>query len=161
MVVNPFGEVLDKRHRQAALLKLIRSRKIANQMEAVAGLKEAGVPATQASVSRDIRELALVKVGGYYQPASRVVAESPGTVRSPAIELVIGVEPIGANLVIVHTTPGSASAVAAELDKDHWPAVAGTIAGDDTIFIAVRSRTDQGMLLAMVNGWLKQKGATQ
>lgn len=129
-----------KQERQVAIKKLVRERDIANQAELVDQLDKAGIAGTQASVSRDIRELGLIKVEGRYRmPGRKVAADSAGTG-----ELITDLVPVGANLVIIRTVIGAASAVAVELDRLELDDIAGTIAGDDTIFVAVRSRAAQG-----------------
>jgi len=129
-----------KQERQLAIRRLVREREIANQAELVEQLDKAGIAGTQASVSRDIRELGLIKVGGRYRmPGRKVAADSAGTG-----ELITELVPVGANLVIIRTIVGAASAVAAELDRLSLEDIAGTLAGDDTIFVAVRSRASQG-----------------
>jgi transcriptional regulator of arginine metabolism len=141
--------VPEKRRRQRAILRIVRGHAVSNQEELVALLeKHAGISATQASVSRDVRELGLVKVDGRYVQAQRLASASADGEPNPIHELITGSEPIGANLVIVHTRVGAASAVAAELDARLGEDAAGTIAGDDTIFIAVRSRAVQGRVVA-------------
>ena len=67
-------------------------------------------------------------------------------------ELIIATEPIGANLIVVRTASGSANAVAIDLDRRGLSDIAGTVAGDDTIFVAVRSRAAQGRVVAFLNG---------
>ena len=122
-----------KQERQVAIKKLVRERDIANQAELVDQLDKAGIAGTQASVSRDIRELGLIKVEGRYRmPGRKVAADSGGTG-----ELITDLVPVGANLVIIRTVIGAASAVAVELDRLELDDIAGTIAGDDTIFVAV------------------------
>ncbi len=116
-------------------------------------LRDLGIHATQSSVSRDVRELGLVRVGGQYMPAARLAGDRAARVglgfRS---ELIISVDPVGSNLIVVKTPPGTANAVAIELDRKQLPEIAGTLAGDDTIFIAVRSRSAQGRALALLRG---------
>jgi len=129
-----------KQERQLAIRRLVRERDVSNQAELVAQLEKAGIAGTQASVSRDIRELGLIKVDGRYRmPGRKVAAETGGTA-----ELITDLVPVGANLVIIRTLIGAASAVAAELDRLELADIAGTLAGDDTIFVAVRSRAAQG-----------------
>lgn len=139
----------EKRRRQRAILRIVRGHAVSNQEELVELLeKVAEISATQASVSRDVRELGLVKVDGRYVQAQRLAPASADGEPNPIHELITRFEPIGANLVIVHTRVGAAGAVAAELDARLGEDVAGTIAGDDTIFIAVRSRAVQGRVIA-------------
>lgn len=143
----------ERRTRQAALLKLVRRQQLASQEEMVALLHKQGFNVTQASVSRDVRELGLVRVDGRYVPADRVGAEGAEAGAAPyGSELIISVEPVGANLIVIKTPPGAASTVAVELDGRQVPQIAGTVAGDDTIFVAVRSRAAQGQALALLKG---------
>ncbi|HEY3242528.1 MAG TPA: arginine repressor [Phycisphaerae bacterium] len=146
----------DKRRRQSALLRLVQEQRVGNQREIVALMRGSGLAATQASISRDIRELGLVKMAGRYIPADGLVASgsrlAPG---DPLLGLIKSVEPIGANLIIIRTTTGSASSVAVALDNKRLPEVAGTLAGDDTIFVAVRSRSVQGRVVALLNAWMQ------
>jgi transcriptional regulator of arginine metabolism len=149
---------MDKQHRQEAILSLVQSQAIANQNELVDAVREAGFKAAQASISRDIRELGLVKVAGRYVRLAAV----PGAVQARApeaiAELITGFEPIGANMIVLRTVTGAAGTVAAGLDEHELREVAGSLAGDDTIFLAVRSRSDQGRLAAWLNAWIGTGG---
>lgn len=145
-----------KQARQAALLRLLRHRSVASQQEIVALMQAQGYEVTQASVSRDLRELGLVKAAGRYMPLARVRRRG-GRLRSadgPLHELITEVDAAGAHLVVIRTPVGAASAVAVELDRRRLPGVVGTVAGDDTIFAAVRSRAAQGRLVALVKSWM-------
>ncbi len=137
-----------KRRRHVALMRLIRQQPESNQAELARLLQREGFPATQASVSRDARELGLVKLDGRYVPARRLGPRPRALPALPESELITSVEPIGANLIVVRTRIGAASTVAVELDRQKLPEIAGTIAGDDTVFIAVRSRSAQGRVVA-------------
>ena len=144
-----------KEQRQTVLLELVQNQAIRSQDQMVALHKEQGYSATQASVSRDIRELGLVKVGGRYSPVAPVAqATGPELRLVPAeatpynTELIINCTPAGANLLVVRTRIGGASIVANELDRSQLPEIVGTLAGDDTVFVAVSSRAAQGRLLA-------------
>lgn len=160
MTTNPHSvHVRAKQRRQAALLDLIKRHPAANQSEIVNRLKETGLLATQASVSRDVRELGLIKIRGHYMPAATAVPAMDYSPDEPETELITNIEPIGANLVIIHTTPGAASSVGVVLDDRKLPEVAATIAGDDTIFVAVRSRADQGRLIAWLRAWARLDAA--
>jgi transcriptional regulator of arginine metabolism len=143
--------VREQRTRQATLLKLVRQRPVASQEEMVQLLEKRGFHVTQASVSRDVRELGLVRVDGRYVPAARVGVDrsAPGAA-SLYNELIVSAEAVGANLIVVKTPPGAAATVAVELDSRKVPEMAGTVAGDDTIFVAVRSRVAQGRVLAQL-----------
>lgn len=113
--------------------------------------------ATQASVSRDIRDLGLVKLEGRYVSADQALASSKtGEKLELEVGLITGVEPVGANLVVVKTRSGAASSVGLVLDRVLADITAGTVAGDDTLFVAVRGRGDQGRVVAKLNAWLRQ-----
>jgi transcriptional regulator of arginine metabolism len=142
----------EKRRRQSALLRLLRRSAVGNQVEIVRRLQEAGYQATQASVSRDLRELGLVKLGGRYQSVTALNTARGSNPADGLHELIIAVEPVGANLIVVRTRVGAAGTVAVEIDRAHSAGVAGTIAGDDTILVAVKSRSAQGRAVA----WLGQ-----
>lgn len=133
-----------KQQRHAALLQCLRRRPVASQQELVDLLEKHGFHATQASISRDLRELGLVKLDGRYLPVAQLASAAP----SDENELINDANPVGANLIVVKTPIGAAGAVAVELDRLGLSEIAGTIAGDDTVFIAVRSRAAQGRVLA-------------
>src|SRR5438552_3164941 len=153
---------MEKERRQEALLMLVREKPVANQRQIVDWMRLAGFSATQASISRDVRELGLVKLRGRYLPAEGALTGAEiGPPDQPVFGLITDFEPIGANLIVVHTAIGAASSVGVALDEKQLDEVAGTVAGDDTLFVAVRSRSHQGRLLAMLNGWtgkLKSRG---
>jgi transcriptional regulator of arginine metabolism len=141
----------DKRTRQTALLDLTRDRSVATQEEMVALLRERGFLSTQSSISRDVRELGLVRINGRYVPAAAATAdESAKRLPDYDNELIMYVEPVGANLIVVKTPPGSASPVAIDMDRLGSPDIVGTVAGDDTVFVAVRSRAAQGRVVALL-----------
>jgi transcriptional regulator of arginine metabolism len=131
-----------KRARQRAIGDVVRKRPIRTQQELVAALRELGFKATQATISRDITEMGLVKVRRddtrvYALPSSDEVAEQSGEQRLAELlqDLPIDVRESGLMLVI-RAVPGTAHAIAAALDRARWPDVLGTIAGDDTLFVA-------------------------
>ena len=123
-----------KRERQKRILNLIRARPIGTQEALRAHLERAGVPATQSSVSRDLEELGVVKNHGRYE-----LPHANGDVTRGLISL----EVAGDVLVIAKCLPGRASAVTVEIDDAAIPEVVGTLAGEDTIFIAVRDQKSQ------------------
>ncbi len=142
----------EKAKRQAILRELVEQHEITSQEQLVQMLSERGITATQASVSRDVRELGLIKVHGRYVPLSRLAEENGAAVPTIEGELVINITPVGANLVVVHAVPATAQTVAAQIDAAKLPDVVGTVAGDDTVFIAVPSRVAQGRVIA----WLRR-----
>lgn len=131
----------ERAKRHLKILEIITTRPVRTQDELAAALTAEGWKVTQSSVSRDISALGLVKVGGAYRrPAQRQVTD-PDELRIS--EGVLSVERAGDALLVVHTPPGEANRVAVALDRQAWTEIAGTIAGDDTIFIAVRDRAAQ------------------
>jgi len=138
-----------KRERHAAILEVIRTRRVSSQDELrEALLQVAGVEVTQATVSRDIRELRLVKVPGAEGPAHYTLPEEWGN--TPPLETLLPTLFLSAegtrNLLVVRTMTGGAQAVALALDWEEWPEVLGTIAGDDTILIICRDDTHVPLL---------------
>jgi transcriptional regulator of arginine metabolism len=133
----------DRRKRQLRILELISTRPIRTQEELADALRADDWPVTQSSVSRDIAALKLVKVEGAYRRPARIAAEPEHPDERRIAEGVLVVEPAGDALLVLHTPPGEANRVAVAIDRLAWPDVAGTIAGDDTIFLAVRSGTAQ------------------
>ena len=131
-----------KQLRQRAIRDLIGSRPIRTQQELAAALRERGFRTTQATMSRDVKELGLVKaardgIQAYALPRRLVEAESSGEDRLRALlrDLPIEIRQAGL-LLVVRTLPGSAHAIAAALDRARWPEVAVSIPGDDTVFVA-------------------------
>jgi transcriptional regulator of arginine metabolism len=139
-----------KQLRHRAIRDLVGQRPIRTQQELAAALRERGFRTTQATISRDVGELGLVKSArdgtqAYALPRRLVEAESSGEDRLRALlrELPIELREAGL-LVVVKTLPGSAHAIAAALDRARWPEVAGSIAGDDTVFVACPDRASLG-----------------
>jgi len=123
---------MSKTYRQGQILKLIREQPVHTQEEIAAELKKRGVPATQVTLSRDLRELGLVKTQeGYRELAPE---ESPTGFADLAAEFISDIR-LAQNLIVLRTDPGHASSVAVALDNEDWPEIAGTIAGDDTILV--------------------------
>lgn len=150
-----------KTKRQRAILSLIAARPIRSQEELAHLLEQQGYEVTQATVSRDIKELGLMKVPlrngngqqfKYVEPAAgptyssrlhRVVAELAASVRGSG------------NLIVLRTAPGSAMMLASAIDGAEWPEILGTIAGDDTVFVAIAKPEQLPML---VQRFLDMKG---
>src|ERR1051325_2445997 len=122
-----------KRTRQERILQIITARQVATQQELSEELARTGIDATQSSVSRDIVELGLTKLNGYY------TAPQPALSGGPVVEVVTA----GDNLIVIKTGVGQASPAAVAIDRAKIVEVVGTVAGDDTIFIAVKSREAQ------------------
>lgn len=138
---------MNKTYRQSQILKLIRSRQVHTQDELARALKAVKIPATQVTLSRDIRDLGLIKTpAGYAQSGSEstAVPARPGF-EDLAREILLDVR-IAQNLLVLKTPPANANALAAALDHADWPEVVGTIAGDDTVLVvAPDSKTAQSL----------------
>ncbi len=132
-----------KTQRQSRILKIVREQNIETQSELVEALTESGMTFTQATVSRDIKELGIVKVATGDGKSKYVAMKHSGEVAAGRLmnvfsESVISVNTAGA-FVILKTLPGTAQAAASALDSMHINEILGTLAGDDTIFIATDS----------------------
>ena len=129
-----------KQHRQRLIAGWLREDHIASQEELVARLDRAGVPATQATVSRDLDELGAVRVrrGGavHYRLPEQLESGDAGRLDRLLADWVTDIVAAG-NLIVMRTPPGSANLVANALDAAGLEGIAGTIAGDDTIFVAL------------------------
>ncbi|MGE5486211.1 MAG: arginine repressor [bacterium] len=123
---------MNKAFRQGQILKIIRSRPIHTQEELAQALRETGIQATQVTLSRDIKELRLAKTpDGYRQIAPEPTGPDFATL---AASFVLDVR-MAQNLMVLKTAPGHANSVAVALDREDWPEVVGTVAGDDTILV--------------------------
>ena len=123
---------MTKSFRHGQILKFIRSRSIFTQDELARALREKGIDATQVTLSRDIRELGLVKTAEGYREMER--ESSNLQFATLAAEFLQDVRQ-AQNQIVLRTAPGHASSVAVALDDEEWPEVVGTIAGDDTILV--------------------------
>jgi transcriptional regulator of arginine metabolism len=123
-----------KRERQKRILNLIRAKRIGTQEELRTHLEHTGVPATQSSVSRDLEELGVVKHHGFY-----AMPHANGDAARGLLSLDVA----GDVLVVARCLPGRASSVAVEIDDAAITEIVGTLAGEDTIFIAVHDPKSQ------------------
>lgn len=131
--------------RRSTLAKIIRERAVGRQSELVAMLRQQGHIATQSSVSRDLRELGVAKLGDrYVLPDGMPPNNDFSTLKQFVNARLIA----GANLTVLKTTVGAAQSVAVAIDTARWPEVVGTISGDDTIFIATAGAAEQRKLEA-------------
>ncbi len=140
-----------KQHRQRALLRLVTARRLATQADLARALRGAGFAATQATISRDIVELGLVKVArdgthSYAAPAAASTAVG-GTDRLRRFCEDYPVEAAAAgNIVVLRSLPGTASTLAAAVDAGTFETIVGTIAGDDTVFVAIEEGSSRPLL---------------
>jgi len=146
-MLRPKYSVMDRAKRQSLILDLLATEPLRNQEALVAALADRGVKTTQATLSRDLRELGVVKgAGGYMLPSSdqpqRDPAYSSGGLQATrslerALRSHLLTATPGVGMVICKTAPGHAQVVALELDRTPPAGVIGTVGGDDTIFVAV------------------------
>lgn len=147
-----------KPRRHALILKLIAEQRIENQEVLKAALAREGMDATQATLSRDLRELGLVKLadpsGGsfYARPGEGAGSAGPkpqlARLLQSLMHTVDGVGPF----VVLRTAPGSAGAVTAAIDQAGWEEIIGTIAGDDTVLVITRSEKARKVVAERVKG---------
>lgn len=143
---------MTKNYRQGQILKLINAKRILTQDELAKELRAIGIEATQVTLSRDIRELGLAKTADGYR---EILPDSAGPELASVItEFLLDVR-LAETLVILKTGSGNANSLAVAIDSEDWPEVAGTIAGDDTIFIACwdaqRAKAVHDRLMDFVN----------
>jgi len=123
---------MNKAFRQGQILKLVRSKPILTQHQLASELAKLGIRTTQVTLSRDIRELGLVKTPQGYKVVEDASARPQLT--TVVREFLLDVR-VAQNLVVLKTSPGNANTVAADLDRENWAEIVGTVAGDDTILV--------------------------
>jgi len=139
--------------RRETLRRIINGSPVGRQEDLVRLLGKAGYPATQSSVSRDLRELGVAKRGDRYvlpDDAAPVVDDFAAVAR-----FVRDIRAAGPNLAVIRTTVGAAQSVAIVLDRADWSEVVGTLSGDDAIFVATASAATQRRLLARLHDKLR------
>jgi transcriptional regulator of arginine metabolism len=144
-----------KLQRHAAILRLVRVQRIASQGELRKALKAADFSVTQATLSRDVRELGLAKLtdsqGSYYaQPGESGVRPDFQAVLGALLTSVDGVGP----LLVLLTANGSAGAVAVAIDQASWGEIIGTVAGEDTLLVITRSEKARERVAGRLRGIL-------
>ena len=147
--------------RQEKIREIVENHIVETQSDLAERLRREDFAVTQATVSRDIKELMLVKVpmttgGGrsrYAFPAAEAGGRKESRLEGLFADAVTGVDASG-NLVVLRTLPGMANAVASALDAAQWPEILGTVAGDDTIFAAVKPETAVDAVAGRMKGML-------
>lgn len=134
-----------KSKRHLKILEIIKNNHIATQEELAEKLENDGIEVTQATVSRDIKKLGLIKVptgfGGYRysQPMEKTQTDINNWVKRMFVDFVVNIDH-SENLIVIKTMPGTAQGLASAIDNLGWDDILGTVAGDDTIFLAIRSK---------------------
>ncbi len=131
--------MITKKARQGRILEIVRKHSVRSQEELSSILRNESVPVTQSTLSRDIRELDLVKVRGRYQSPGDTLPAAQNDHLRRAMEQYVLSTGVSGNIVVIKTSPGNAHSVGVALDSAQWPEVMGTIAGDDTIFVLAQS----------------------
>jgi transcriptional regulator of arginine metabolism len=143
--------------RQKAIREILADEEIHSQEELLEQLSDRGFEVTQPSVSRDLQEMHVAKVDGRYVVVGALAAPpdaAPVPLRTELLEAarsIVSVRAAGPNLLVVLTPPGRASVVSVAIDRAAWPEVVGTVAGDDTLFIATASRKHQAAVEARLS----------
>ena len=146
---------MSKLSRQKTILELLDEGPIASQEELQKLLHRRGLDAGQATLSRDVRELGLVKSsGGYSLPGRETAAETDLPSVSRLVREFVTSVRAAENLLVTKTSIGSAQPVAAALDEEAWPEAIGTIAGDDTILIVCQDKRAAGRLAGRIQEML-------
>ena len=143
------------RQRDRQIRDIIGQTSVTTQSELVAALRAAGIDVTQATVSRDIKRLGLVKVpdgaGRYRYQAPATIAAGPNErlarLRRAVSEYMTAVDE-GSGIIVVKTETGSAGTVAEAIDEQAWPEVVGTVAGDNTIIVVLKDAAGRNAVLA-------------
>lgn len=125
--------------RRDTILRHLRAGAVRRQSDLVSLLKQDGFDVTQSSVSRDMRDLGVLKAGGRYLPPGEEATPAPGNFAAIA-RFVRDIRTAGSSITVIRTSTGAAGSVAVAIDRANWPEIVGSIQGDDTIFIA----TDDG-----------------
>jgi transcriptional regulator of arginine metabolism len=136
--------------RRNAILRILRGGIVRRQSDLAQLLKNDGFEVTQSSVSRDLRELGVLKASGRYLVPPDEISRANGDFGALA-QFVRTVRTAGASITVIRTTIGAAPSVAVALDKAEWPEVVGTISGDDTIFLATADAPAQQRLIERLN----------
>jgi len=142
--------------RQREILAILREHSVANQIVLMEELARRGIQSTQSSVSRDLRDLGIPRVAGRYVPPSAAAADDEGNILEVA-RFVHGFKPAGPHLSVVFTATGAAQSVALAIDRAAWPEVVGTMAGDDTIFVATAGAQDQKRFFQRLERYLEER----
>jgi transcriptional regulator of arginine metabolism len=148
-----------KRFRQGQILKVLAAEPVASQDELRRQLVHLGLRVTQATLSRDLRELHLVKTAQGYKQLAQAAQES---VESPAISrleraaksFLTDIRP-AQNMLVLKTPPGGAQPLAAAVDSEKWKEVSGTLAGDDTVLLICPSRAARATVQKRIEGMLR------
>jgi transcriptional regulator of arginine metabolism len=160
VLTNKTGGSIMKGRRQKKILEMIAHEPISTQSELVLALQNNGFNVTQATVSRDIKELRLVKIARsdnqyvYGLPKGHVPIQDENRLRRLFRDAVMHLDH-SENIVVIHTLPGNANSVCSLLDAVAWPEILGAVAGDDTIIVVIRSKEAVPLIMSRLNAILE------
>lgn len=143
-----------KKIRQKAILDLVRDGEIASQEDLLEALLARKIDVSQSTLSRDIQELGLAKSGGVYTVGVEAPRSSDDATRRTLREFITDVA-IAGNLVVLKSGPGHASTISRAIDESGWEEIVGSIAGDDTVFLAVRSERESKRVADRIRDFLQ------
>jgi transcriptional regulator of arginine metabolism len=132
-------DMFSKKARQGRILEIVRKSSVGSQEELSLLLQKEDIDVTQSTLSRDIRELGLVKVRGNYQISGALNSVPPNETLRRAFEQFVIRTGLSGNMAVIRTSPGNAHSIGVVLDAAQWPEVLGTVAGDDTVFVLLRN----------------------
>ncbi|HUN73751.1 MAG TPA: hypothetical protein VMU40_04465 [Steroidobacteraceae bacterium] len=132
--------------RRSAIVAILRRGVVRKQSDLVSLLRRDGYEVTQSSISRDLRDLGVLKARGHYVMPPDEVTRANGDFGTLQ-QFVRQIRTAGPCLTVVRTTIGAAQSVAVAIDKAQWPEVVGTLSGDDTIFIATQRQSAQSKVI--------------
>ena len=139
-----------KEKRQEVILELVKKFEIETQEELAEKLNKSGFPVTQATISRDIRELKLTKIQRGAKQVYAALTENKYSNSNKYIDILkhsfVSMD-MAQNILVIKTASGTAMALATALDSLHWAEIVGTIAGDDTVMCAIRTVEDTKKLM--------------
>lgn len=142
---------MTKDRRQETITRIVRTKPVSTQFELLDALGRKGVEVNQATLSRDLAEVGIRKAGGRY------VLEEETEEASGEQNAVLSFTCCGPHMIVMRTAIGQAQAIAVTIDRAREPAFAGTLAGDDTIFIATKNRRTQTVALRRLTKWFGDK----
>jgi transcriptional regulator of arginine metabolism len=145
---------MNKKERQEKLIEVIRAKHLSNQQHLQKELRRLGIVVNQSSISRDLAELGVIKLKGAYRLPSLERGESP-------LVDILEAEPAGDHLIVLKTAPGEAQIVALTIDRAKLAEVVGTVAGDDTIFVAVKGPVEQGEAMKQIFSLFKSTAGSE
>lgn len=150
-------EVGISRERRRAIAQILRREVVRSQEDLRRKLRSRGYRVTQASVSRDLQDLGAAKVEGRYVPSRDLAAGArPGARLEEFAGFLVATATAGPHVLVVTTPPGLAPSIALALDQAGWPEVVGTLAGDDTFFVATAGRRQQARVEARLDALGRQ-----